>query len=226
MERKRERAIAAARERRRIARRKAAGLCLACGKRPPAPHKAKCEPCLEKRRQQRRKREAGKPYAASMRKRAWSRERAARQRAERALLGLCQKCGNRPAAPGANNCDPCRQRQREIDRRNYARHVERGQCTKCPRAARPGKSTCERHAPDQRTAEAKARKNDSARARYWERKRAGLCTDCGEPAPGGAARCDPCAARSWGAAQHRMARDGFAVAHEWDIYREIFDNPH
>lgn len=77
-----------------------------------------------------------------------------------------------------------------------------------------------------RTEAQRERKNARGRERYHERKRAGQCTECGQPAPGGASRCDPCAARSWSNAAHRMARDGFAVAQEWDIYREIYDSPH
>ena len=39
-----------ARYHRRVAERKARGLCLKCGKRPPAPHRSQCGPCIEKRR--------------------------------------------------------------------------------------------------------------------------------------------------------------------------------
>ena len=35
---------------RRVAERRARGLCLKCGKRPPAPHRSQCEPCIAKRR--------------------------------------------------------------------------------------------------------------------------------------------------------------------------------
>ncbi|MDE0389760.1 MAG: hypothetical protein OXI75_13760, partial [Rhodospirillales bacterium] len=35
---------------RRTAERRSRGLCLQCGKRPPAPHRSQCEPCIEKRR--------------------------------------------------------------------------------------------------------------------------------------------------------------------------------
>ena len=34
----------------RTAERRAKGLCLKCGKRPPAPHRSQCEPCAEKQR--------------------------------------------------------------------------------------------------------------------------------------------------------------------------------
>lgn len=34
---------------RRTAERRTQGLCLKCGKRPPAPHRSQCEPCIEKR---------------------------------------------------------------------------------------------------------------------------------------------------------------------------------
>ena len=39
-----------ARYHRRAAERRAKGLCLKCGKRPPAPHRSQCEPCSERQR--------------------------------------------------------------------------------------------------------------------------------------------------------------------------------
>ena len=73
---------------RRTAERRAKGLCLKCGKRPPAPHRSQCEPCAEKRR----------PADLA---------RHHRRTAERADQGLCPKCGKRPPAPLAHTDGPC-----------------------------------------------------------------------------------------------------------------------
>ena len=63
---------------RRTAERRAKGLCLKCGKRPPAPHRTQCEPCSE-------------------RQRAGDLARYHRRTAERIARGLCPKCGKVPA---------------------------------------------------------------------------------------------------------------------------------
>ena len=57
---------------RRTAERRAAGLCLKCGKRPPAPHRSQCEPCAEKQR-------------------AGDLKRYHRRTAERVAAGMCPK---------------------------------------------------------------------------------------------------------------------------------------
>ena len=45
------------------------------------------------------------------------------------------------------------------------------------------------------------RKNGAARRRYAERRARGQCTDCGHPSQG-AARCAPCAKRSYERSEH------------------------
>ncbi len=45
------------------------------------------------------------------------------------------------------------------------------------------------------------KKNAAARRLYARRRAKGLCTDCGEPSQG-AARCEPCARRSYHRSQH------------------------
>lgn len=45
------------------------------------------------------------------------------------------------------------------------------------------------------------RKNEASRRRYWARKTAQRCTDCNAPSQG-AARCEPCARRSYERSDH------------------------
>lgn len=87
---------------RRVAERRAAGLCLKCGKRSPAPHRSQCEPCAEKRRPA-------------------DRERFRRRSAERTAQGLCPKCGKCPPAPGLSQCAPCAEKSNRASRARDAR---------------------------------------------------------------------------------------------------------
>ena len=87
---------------RRTAERRAKGLCLKCGKRPPAPHRSQCEPCAEKRRPA-------------------DRARHHRRSAERAAQGLCPKCGKRPLAPDRTMCGPCGAKRNRASRARDAR---------------------------------------------------------------------------------------------------------
>ena len=72
----------------RTAQRRVKGLCLKCGKRPPAPHRSQCEPCAEERRPA-------------------NRERFHRRTAERVAQGLCPKCGKQRPGPDRQLCEPC-----------------------------------------------------------------------------------------------------------------------
>ena len=81
---------------RRNEQRRAAGLCLKCGKVPPAPDRTLCEPCLKKRRAADRARSArlraeGKPRRDPERAKRYERERSRRQHAERKAAGICTK---------------------------------------------------------------------------------------------------------------------------------------
>ena len=87
---------------RRTAERRAKGLCLKCGKRPPAPHRSQCEPCIEKRR----------PADLA---------RYHQRTAERVARGLCPKCGNRPPEPGRSQCGPCLEKDAAAGRARDAR---------------------------------------------------------------------------------------------------------
>ncbi len=142
-----------ARWHRRAAERQEKGLCLACGKAPPAPGRTRCEPCAGKRRE-----------ADAQRQR--------RRTADRVARGLCPKCGKAPPAPNRALCPSCsekrnlaarardarlraegtprrdpakaREYERERDRRLYVERTAAGVCTKCGKApARPDRTTCE-----------------------------------------------------------------------------------
>ena len=87
---------------RRVAECRAKGLCLKCGKRPPAPHRSQCEPCIEKRRS---------PDLA----------RHHRRTAERTAQGLCPKCGKQPPASGRTLCEACNETRNRASRALDAR---------------------------------------------------------------------------------------------------------
>ena len=82
---------------RQTAERRAQGLCIKCGKRPPTPHRTWCEPCAAK-------------------KRPADRARHHRRTAERVDRGLCPKCGKVPPAPGRSQCEPCLEKDRVAGR--------------------------------------------------------------------------------------------------------------
>ena len=166
---------------RRTAERRAKGLCLKCGKRPPEPHRSQCEPCAEKQR-------------------AGDLARYHRRTAERIARGLCPKCGKRPPEPERGQCGPClakdaaagrardarlraagmprrdpgkariaerRRRERQIAERRAA-----GLCPECGTAPpAPGRTVCGPCGEAQRAA---------ARARYAMRRQA---TSASEPHP-------------------------------------------
>ena len=138
---------------RQTAERRAQGLCIKCGKRPPTPHRTWCEPCAAK-------------------KRPADRARHHRRTAERVDRGLCPKCGKVPPAPGRSQCEPCLEKDRvagrardarlrargkprrnpaktrEYERKRSRRQTEarraEGVCTACGKApAAPGRASCE-----------------------------------------------------------------------------------
>ena len=191
------------RARRVTAKRRADGRCARCGKAQAVPGRASCEPCLEKRRAHDRARYAkakavGKPYGgANAEVKRRSARAASRKRHEaRREAGLCVRCGQRPPTEGRTICQSCRDRCRAAERRQYAERRAAGRCTRCGEPAFDGLSRCgpcavieaERGAPD--------RKNTRSRKLYTERRARGLCTSCGAPSQG-AARCAPCAEKSY-----------------------------
>ena len=92
----------------------ATGLCPRCGKRPPAPNAAVCEPCASRRR-----------------------EADQQQYAERRASGSCTRCGE-PAFDGSSRCSRCAalevrdpERKNRTNRARYARRRVRSECTDC-----------------------------------------------------------------------------------------------
>ena len=102
---------------RRVAERRAKGLCVKCGKCPPAPHRSTCEPCAEKRR----------PADLA---------RHHRRSAERATQGLCPKCAKQPPAPGRSLCEPCAEKRNRASRARDARLRAAGMPRRDPERAR------------------------------------------------------------------------------------------
>ena len=189
------------RHRRRAAERRALGMCPKCGKHPPAPGRSMCESCLEKGRKAERARYArgkagGTPYGGRdpESRRRMARERSKRRRRERVEAGLCTACGERPPVEGGTVCETCREARRAEERKLYAARRAKGLCGRCGRPTFAGAAQC---GPCAALEEGRAtKKNAASRARYAKRRARRLCVDCGRPA-GLAARCEPCARRSW-----------------------------
>ena len=205
----------------RTAERRAAGLCVKCGKAGPAPKRSLCEPCLEKRRaadlaRSARLRAEGKPRRDPERTREYERERSRRQHAERRAAGICTKCGRAPARPERTLCDPCAERHRVRDRDRHAKARAQGipyggrdpetkrradrERSRRRSEARRAAGVCVRcgNAPP---AEGRAMcepcredRRQAKRDRNAERRAAGLCVRCATPTPDGKAYCNPCAA--------------------------------
>ena len=160
---------------RRVAERRERGLCIKCGKRPPAPDRSICASCGEKARAAERARAErlrveGKPVRDPETRRQADRERDRRQHAERKAAGLCVKCGQAPALPERTQCGPCAERRLAADR---ARHAGRG------RRASPGAIPKPRASPTASAAVAvvpNAERPGSASAAAMSRPRkAGRC---------------------------------------------------
>ena len=200
-----ERATAYERERRhrQIAERRAAGLCPECGDAPPAPGRTVCGPCGEERRTKARARyargkAAGKLYGGRNveTRRRIGREKSARRLAARLAAGLCTSCGKGPPAADGTTCEPCREARRAFERDRYAERRAAGLCGYCGGPTLDGGSRCGPCAVRESERRDPEKRNAAARRLYAKRRAAGLCTDCGEPSHG-AARCEPCARRSY-----------------------------
>ena len=113
----------------RTAERRAAGLCVKCGKTEPAPDRSLCKPCLEKRRAADRARTArlgpkGNPGAIRNAPGAMSASAAAAARRAQGRRDLHQV---RPARrPERTLCEPCAERHRVRDRARHAKAKARG----------------------------------------------------------------------------------------------------
>ncbi len=196
------------RARREAAARRAAGICVPCGKAPTAPERTACEDCLEKRRAADRARyaagkAAGKPYGGAdpAVKRRAGRARSKRRQKERIEAGLCIRCGKRHPVEGGTTCAPCREKRQAAERRQYAERRAAGLCTRCGGPVHDGLSRCAPCAAIEEATKCPERKNARSRRLYRERRAAGLCTACGAPSLGDA-RCAPCAKRSYEGSAH------------------------
>ena len=206
--------------RKRVAERRAQNLCPKCGQRGPAPGRSACEPCAERARAAGRARDArlraaSQPRRDPERARAYERERARRQTADRIARGACSKCGTNPADPGRRLCGSCAEKRRASDRARYqagkaagalygganvevkrrsARVATRkrqqtrresGRCMRCGRRSPVEGGAA--CAPCRETRQA------AERERYAMRRASGLCTRCGGPTTDGGSQCAPCA---------------------------------
>ena len=187
---------------RRVAARAAAGLCLTCGRKPPASGRKSCEPCLARRRKADRLRHrkaaaSGRQYGGRdpEKKRRSSRAAGRKRRADRLAAGSCTRCGRNPPVDGGATCEPCRISRRAAEKARYTARRAAGSCGRCGGPTADGRAQClpcsvleaERIDPD--------RKNEAARRRYRFRRAESRCTDCNAPSQG-AARCEKCASRS------------------------------
>ena len=189
------------RHRKRAAERRAQGLCIKCGKNPLAPERSLCEACGERGRAAERARYARGKAAGDLYggrnpegRRRMARERNRKRRIERREAGLCVRCGELPPAESSVVCEACREARRAEERKLYAERRAKGLCGRCGGAVFAGASRC---GPCAALEEGRApKKNAASRERYVRRRAQRLCVDCAAPA-GLAARCEPCARRSW-----------------------------
>lgn len=169
------------RARRRTARRRALGLCLQCGRKPPEKGRQLCAECGGKRRVAARARAAKRRAAGVKRARDPEARKAeyqrARQRAEERLArGLCAQCGLDHHEPDRRLCSACGEKRRQAERERYRRARRAG-------LKYGGKPVDARRRQGRR----RSRKRRQARAL------AGLCARCGRNAAvEGGASCEPC----------------------------------
>ena len=196
------------RSRRQAQARREAGLCVRCGTAAAADGRSSCGPCLAKGRETDRLRyhkakEAGLKYggkSAAVKRRA-ARNASRRRREARLEANACTRCGRRPPVDGGTACEPCRIARREAERELYRSRRSAGLCVRCSRPTIGGGSRCAPCSVLESEGRCAERKNEAARRLYRARRIAGRCTDCNAPSPG-AARCDPCARRSYGRSDH------------------------
>ena len=188
------------RYRRVTAARTAAGLCPSCGKAPPVPERRLCVGCGEKRRADDRRRYAEAKASGVLHrgKGAEARRRASRAKSKRRYharrdAGLCVRCGTRPPAEGSPSCEECRVSRNRHERARWGARRASGRCGKCGQSVPDGASRCETCAAIQAD---RPSRRAYARKTYARRRVRNLCTDCGAWA-GNAARCEPCARRSY-----------------------------
>ena len=195
------------RHRRRAESRREQELCPKCGRDSPAPGRSLCESCLARSRAAERARYLkgklkGAQYGGRCpeSRRRMARERARKRRRERVEAGLCPRCGREPVEAGAV-CEPCREARRAEERKLYAARRAKGLCGRCGAEVVDEASTCASCAA--RDVKRRPRKNAASRKRYRGRRARSICVDCQSPTDG-AARCAPCAVRSYhSSSEHR-----------------------
>ena len=172
------------------------------------PGRKSCEPCLEKRRAADRTRyaagkAAGLPYggANADAKRRAGRAKSKRRQKERIEAGTCIRCGTRPPAEGGTTCQPCREKRQAAEKQQYAERKAARLCTRCGGPAFDGLTRCAPCSAIEQASRNPERKNARSRRLYALRRARGLCTSCGAPSQG-AARCAPCAEKSYHGSQH------------------------
>ena len=196
------------RHRKRTADRRAQGLCPKCGKHRPAPGRRVCEPCGERERAAGRARYLkrkleGAAYGGRCpeSRRRMARERSKRRRRERREAGLCTACGEQPPVENGAVCESCRDTRRAAERKLYEKRRAGGLCGRCGGVVTARAAMCASCAA--RDVKRRPRKNAASQARYHERRARSLCVDCQSPTDG-AARCVPCALRSYhSSGEHR-----------------------
>ena len=130
-----------------------------------------------------------------------AREKSRRRLRERLDAGLCTRCGQRPSVGGGTTCGPCREARQAAERALYAARRAAGLCVGCGENTFGGAARCGPCTVLDESRRSPERKNAAARRRYAERRARGQCTDCGHPSQG-AARCAPCAKRSYERSEH------------------------
>ena len=187
--------------------RTAQGLCPKCGKAEPEPGRRLCRRCGGKRRAADRARYA-KAKAAGLAygggnveaKRKAARAKTKRRYDARRAAGLCTKCGKRPPVEGSMSCGACKAARNARERTQWDERRAAGLCGACGVPSPSGTARCESCAAIQA---GRPSRKLNGRKRYARRRARNLCTDCGAWA-GNAARCDPCARRSYArSAEHR-----------------------
>lgn len=133
----------------------------------------------------------------------------------RLAANLCPKCGKLAPEPDRRLCAPCGEKRRAADRARYAKAKTEGRLATGKRAEAKRRSSrvrtrkryqarlaagtcvrCGRRPPTDGSPscdECRVRRNRHERVRWNARRESGLCGSCGEPAPGGEARCEACA---------------------------------
>ena len=208
------------RQRRLVAARRAAGLCVRCGLAPAGEGGSTCETCRQRRRiadraRAERRRETGIKRVRSPEARK-AEYRRARERAEQHVArGCCAKCGRFPRAPDRRLCAVCGERARQRDRERYARAREAGlkyggQCPERKRSSARRRSRrrrrqrleaslcvrCGKSPPVEGRSDCEPCREIRAasdRATYARRRAEGRCTRCGTTTFQGEALCGPCA---------------------------------